>query len=361
MALVKQVAGSAFASEILQRGASGYADFAASLMLERDPELRDRHGADVLSAWRSHLTQRVLELAAAVLVGEPRIFTSRISWTRKAFTARGQRESDLQDSVKALREVLVERLPKAALDPSVAYLDAALILLDEAPLLPEPSALDPKRPTDRIALVYLSKILEGNAADAIEMVVAEAMGAIGPRAIYVDVLLPAQREVGRLWHAGEVTVAEEHMVTAATQRAMAVVASRAAKRPTNGRTVVVAAMSGNVHDVALRALADLFQLDGWRVIFIGSDVPLLDLPKILAFYETDLLMLGATISTQLPRVKQAIEAIRERFDTRVRVLVGGAAFDEAPDLWEKVGSDGYAGTIDHALEVGARLVGLTDA
>ena len=361
MALVQQIPGSAFASELLERGASGYAGFAASLIVERHPDSTDGQGADALSAWRSHLTQRVLELAAAVVVGEPRLFTGRVSWSRKAYTARGQRESDLRASLQALRDVLVERLPKAALGLPVEYLDAALAMLDAPPPPPEPSALDPKRPTDRIALVYLNKILEGNVVDAIEMILGEACGPLGPQAIYSDVLLPAQREIGRLWHAGEVSVAEEHMVTAATQRTMAVVVSQAAKRAANGRTVVVAAMAGNIHDVGLRALADMYQLDGWRVIYIGADVPMLDLPKVLTFYQTDLLMLGATMSTQLPRVKQAIAAIRDRADCQVRVVVGGAAFDEAPDLWEKVGGDGYAATIEQARKVGARLVGLPDA
>ena len=58
---------------------------------------------------------------------------------------------------------------------------------------------------------------------------------------------------------------------------------------------------------------------------------------------------------------QAIRSIRERCERPVRVIVGGAAFDEAEDLWEKVGSDGYAATIDKGLEVGARLVGLQAA
>jgi len=359
MALVQQTADGAFAGELLERGASGYAGFAASLLLERVPDLGDR--PDALAAWRSHLTQRVLELATAVLIGEERLFTGRISWSRKAFTARGERESDLRDSLQALRDVLVERLPRMAGDLPVAYLDAALAVLAAPPPPPEPSALDPARPTDRIALVYLNKILEGNIVDAIETVLAAALGPLGPQAAYSDVLLPAQREIGRLWHAGEVSVAEEHMVTAATQRTMSVVVSQAPKRPANGRTVVVAAISGNIHDVALRALADMYQLEGWRVIYIGSDVPMLDLPKVLTFYQTDLLMLGATISTQLPRVKQAIDAIRRRADCDARVIVGGAAFDEAPDLWEKVGADGYAATLDQARQVGAKLVGLPDA
>ena len=31
------------------------------------------------------------------------------------------------------------------------------------------------------------------------------------------------------------------------------------------------------------------------------------------------------------------------------------------DLWEKVGSDGYASTIERAVTVGARLVGVNGA
>jgi methanogenic corrinoid protein MtbC1 len=359
MARTQPSHGNAFAGDLLERTASGYAGLAASLMLDRDPGLRDRQGPTAAGTWRAHLTQRVLELAAAVLAGEPRLLTGRVTWARKAFKARGQDELDLRNSVQALRDVLVEQLPKHAIDLPVGYLDAALATLALPAPAPDPCELDPKRPADRLALQYLQKILEGNVAEAIDVVTAAALNGLGPRAVYADVLLPAQREVGRLWHAGEISIAEEHMVTAATQRTMAVVASQAPKHRANGRTVVVAAVSGNVHDIGLRAAADMFQLAGWRVIFVGSDIPMQDLPTMLAFFETDLLMLGATLGTHIPRVQQAILSIRERCERPVSVIVGGAAFDEAPDLWEKVGSDGYAPTIDRAIEVGARLVGLT--
>jgi len=294
-----------------------------------------------------------------VAAGEPRLFTGRITWSRKAFRARGQDDGDLQSSVRALRDVLAERLPTPAQGLPLEYLDASLAQLASPAPAPDPSELDPKRPADRLALQYLQKILEGNVADAIAAVTAAALDGLGARAAYTDVLLPAQREVGRLWHAGELSIAEEHMVTAATQRTMAVLASQATRQPANGRTVVVAAVSGNVHDVGLRALADMYQLAGWRVIFVGSDIPMQDLPTMLAFFEADLLMIGATLGTHVPRVEQAIRSIRERCERPVRVVVGGAAFDEVPDLWQKVGSDGYAPTIDRALDVGARLVGLT--
>lgn len=351
--------GNPFASDILERGAAGYAGFAASLMLERDAGLADRQGAGALAAWRTHLTQRVLELAAAVASGEPRLFTGRITWARKAFRAHGQDDLDLRHSVQALRDVLAERLPKPAQGLPIAYVDLALVSLDAPVPPPDPSELDPKKPSDRLALKYLQKILEGNTAEAIALVSTAARSELGSRGAYTDVLLPAQREVGRLWHAGELSIAEEHMVTSATQRAMSVVVTQATPQPANGRTVVVAAVSGNVHDVGLRALADMYQLAGWRAIFVGCDVPLQELPALLSFFEADLLMLGATLATHVPRVEQAIRSIRERCERPVRIVVGGAAFDETTDLWEKVGSDGYAPSIDRALDVGARLVGLS--
>jgi methanogenic corrinoid protein MtbC1 len=347
-----------FAADLLERGAAGYAGFAAALMLERDPGLRERQGGGALEAWRSHLTQRLLELAAAVAAGEVRLFTGRVAWSRKAFRARDQRESDLRLSLEALRDTLAERLPKPAADEPVGFLNSALESLALPAPAPDASELDPGRPNDRLALEYLQRILEGNVADAIGTVSRAALNGLGPQAAYTEVLLPAQREVGRLWHAGELSIAEEHMVTSATQRTMSVVASQAPCRPANGRTVVVAAVSGNVHDIGLRALADMYQLAGWRVIFVGADVPMHDLPTMLTFFEADLLMIGATLATHVPRVEQAVRAIRERCERKVAVVVGGAAFDEAPHLWQKVGGDAYAPTIDKALDVGARLVGL---
>lgn len=347
-----------FSADLLERSASGYAGFAAALMFERDPAMLEREGSGAPAIWRSHLTQRVLELAAALSAGEPQLFSGRVSWSRKAFQAKARDETDIRRSIQALRDVLAERLPQLAMDAPLACLDAALQILDAPASVPDPTELDPQHAADRLALEYLQMILEGNAAAAVSLVSRAVSDGLSPQALYMEVLLPAQREVGRLWHAGELSVAEEHMVTAVTQRAMAVVVSQASAAPGNGHTVVVAAVSGNVHDIGLRALADMFQLAGWRVIYVGSDVPMLDLPALLSFYEADLLMLGATLATHIPRVEQAITAIRERCERPVRIVVGGAAFDEVPELWSRIGSDGYASGIDEALALGARLLGI---
>lgn len=346
----------AFAARLLERGASGYAGYAAAALIQQDPRVRDLFAPDALGSWRHSLTQRVLELAAALTAAEPRLFVSRVVWTGKAFRARHQDESLVRESLRSLRQVLGERLPEPARDAPLDYLDQALAALEQ-PAPPDGPALDPARPADRLALRYLQKVLEGDVAGAVNEVVGAVRDGFDVRAAYLEVLLPAQREVGRLWHLGEVNVAEEHLVTSTTQRCMAVLSGNAPAVTPNGRTAIVAAVATNAHDIGLRAVADLYQLAGWRTIFLGADVPIDDLPAMLNYFQADLLLLGATLATQVPRVQQAIAAVRADAERPVKVIVGGAAFDEASGVWQAVGADAYAGRVDEAVNLGARLVG----
>ncbi|MBT8442812.1 MAG: cobalamin-dependent protein [Gammaproteobacteria bacterium] len=352
---------SPFVAELLERGAAGFAGYATDLLLERDDGIEQRYQPDAFGTWKAHLTQRIVELAAAVAVGEHRLFVARLKWSRKAFEARGNDVADLQASLLALRGVMGQNMPKDAGEECIEYIDAALSALDNEPPALDQSALDPAAPNDRIALRYLQQVLEGNVAGAIDTVKNAARSGLSAAEVYLDVLLPAQREIGRLWHLGDITIPEEHLVTATTQRAMSVVSNAAADVAPNGKTMVAAAVAGNAHDVGLRAVADLFQLQGWRAIFVGSDIPSGELPNSLTYFEADVLLLSATLSTQIQKVAETIRVIRDRCERDVKIIVGGAAFDEAPDLWRRVGSDGYSQTIDGAIELGSRLVGIRAA
>jgi len=350
-----------FVAELLERGASGFAGYAAGLLLERDEQIKDRYAPDAFGTWKGHLTQRIIELAAALAAGEANLFVARLHWSRKSFEARGLHVDDLRHSLLALRDVMIQNMPKDAGEECNAYIDAALQALEhESPELDE-SELDPGIPRDRIALRYLQQVLEGNAVGAIDTVKKAASSGLGSAYVYLDILLPAQREIGRLWHLGEVTIAEERLVTATTQRAMAVLSNAESDVAPNGKTIVAAAVAGNFHDVGLRAVTDLFQMQGWRSIFVGTDIPSAELPNTLTYFEADVLLLGATLSTQIQKVAETIRTVRDRCERDVKIIVGGAAFDEAPDLWRRVGSDGYSQTVDGAVELGNKLAGLRAA
>ncbi len=173
------------------------------------------------------------------------------------------------------------------------------------------------------------------------------------RDLITSVLLPAQYEVGRLWHQDLLTIAEEHLVTSTTLRLLAVLASKQKPKPDNAQTVVCAAVNGNIHDVGIRAIAYLLELEGWRTISLGGDVPKSQLPAAIQFFDADVVMLSCALTTQIPDLRRSIEAIRQQADRPVRILVGGNAFAMSPNLWKELGADGHAADADGAIRLAA--------
>jgi len=336
-----------FAAEIVRRSAAGYAGNAASLLLEKDAALGSQAGA--LDVWKSHLTQRLLELSAALGAGQPRLFSERVIWSRKTFAARNQDDRLIRDSLACLNDVLSESLPPQAAEPTLRYLSVALEELTNPVPHPDPSMLSPDDPTDRLTLRYLQDVLEGNSAVAIKSVVQAVHDGLSVESAYIDVLLGAQKEIGRLWHADEVSVAEEHLVTTTTQKTMAVLCYLSDHKPSNGATAVTACVAGNAHDVGPRALADLYELAGWRSIFLGGDVPASDLPAMLDAYKANVLSLTGSLATHVDHAAESIRLVRKHCERPVKILVGGALFDESPDVAKSIGADAYTADLRAAL------------
>lgn len=345
-----------FAADLLETSATGYAALAADRLLQGHPEIAARFAPDALGAWKAVLGQRIVELATALRLGEPRLFAARLSWARRAFEARDVPESDLGASLEALAAVLEEELPEATRAAPAAVLRDALTELGQ-PLEDSDSHIDPRTPAGRLALEYLAAVLEGDARKATDRLLAEVDAGLTVESAYQDVLVPAQREVGRLWHAGELGIVEEHIVTYTTERLMALLAHRAERAPANGRTVVCAAVAGNVHDIAVRVLADFFDVSGWRSIHLGASVPAPEIASAVQYFDADLVVLSAALSVQLPRVAEAIATIRRIEGRTVRVMVGGLAFSDAPEIWRKLGADGYAPDAREARRLAAELFG----
>jgi len=343
-----------FAADLLEVSATGYATLATERLLAAHPDVAARFSPDALGAWRAALSQRIVELATALRLGEPALFAARLGWARRAFEARGVPESDLRASIEALAAVLAEELPEHARGGPAALLRNALEEL-ERPMEDSDSFIDPQSRTGRLSLAYLAAVLEGDSRKATEHVLAEVDAGLPVASAYLEVLVPAQREIGRLWHAGELGIVEEHVVTYTTERLMALLAHRAERAPPNGRTVICAAVAGNVHDIAVRVLADFFDISGWRAVHLGASVPAAEIASAVQYFDGDLLVLSAALSVQLPKVAEAIATVRRIEGRELRVMVGGLAFSDTPEIWRKLGADGYAADATAAVRLAENL------
>lgn len=188
---------------------------------------------------------------------------------------------------------------------------------------------------------FLDAIRRGDRQAAFRSLDAALDAGLDLPALYVEVVQPSMREIGRLWQENELTVAEEHLATAITESAM----SRAFERVfvwRDQRTprLIAACADDERHQMGLRMLCDLLELEGWETVYLGASVPIESLTEIIAAREPDAVALSATIAPHIPRVRAAIAAIRAtKLERQPVIAVGGRAFLADASLAKRVGAD----------------------
>jgi methanogenic corrinoid protein MtbC1 len=136
---------------------------------------------------------------------------------------------------------------------------------------------------------------------------------------------------------------------------MALIVAKHAPPGPLGHSLIAASVAGNAHDLGLRAVADLFRLAGWRCLYLGANVPAEEIGRAAETFDVDLVVLNATLVTQLKQLGEAIETIRRLAPGR-KILVGGLAFDGLPHLPLQLGADAYSPTIVAAVTTGTSLL-----
>jgi MerR family transcriptional regulator, light-induced transcriptional regulator len=343
---------------ILKNGARALAGYAVAEAATGDAEARDNRPQPSFDGWKDLLATRVEDLSVAVSTALPGLFVQQVLWTQAALKARGVSSGFLRARLEALKHVLMEQLSGDLAPLATAPIDRALRELDG-----EPAELTPRLSAgtaeEQLAARYLVAILEGNRREAVRLILDAAGAGQSVTELYLQVLQPAQEELGRMWVLGEINVAEEHFATTTTRLVMAQLHAKAHCGPANGKTIVAATVAGNQHDLGIQMVADLFESGGWRAIQLGANVPNEDLAQAVEFYEADLVALAFSMPGQLPTLKDAIAAVRgSHLGTRIKIIAGGCRLPDIAEIISSYGADGFAADALEAVALGNALVGL---
>jgi MerR family transcriptional regulator, light-induced transcriptional regulator len=344
------------AAKVIQNQVYKIANLACDEMLEKNINIKSHFGESTKELWSDHLSQRLMELSAALEAGDCSLFTESLSWSRSAMQARGLGIEYLDSSLDELKLAIIKNLTKELSTAAVNYIDEAAETLAQTTHHTFDSQLDAGLPLDMLALQYVKTVVAGNVLPGMELIQDAIKHGVSIADAYLRVLLPAQQEVGRLWHLNALSISEEHLVSHTTQRLMALLANQANRKTDNGYTALAGAVEGNVHDIGIRAIAYLLEIEGWRTIFLGSDIPQEEISNTIETYEADVLLLSVALTSQLPTTTESIKKIKKNCDYPVKILVGGNGLSSSNDLWSEIGADGYASDANAALEVALNLV-----
>jgi methanogenic corrinoid protein MtbC1 len=197
---------------------------------------------------------------------------------------------------------------------------------------------------------YLRLVGDGDEYGAVEIVTTLLDHGVLPARVMLDLIARTQSRVGELWAANEWSVAREHAATAISERALAAVSARTAVRPTRGR-ITVACVDGEWHALPVRILGEMLRLDGWRVDFLGANVPGPHLVTHLHQTGPDAVALSCMLATRLPRAHAAIIACRS---VGVPVIAGGRGFGPDARWAQRLGADAWAAGAEGAVQRLAR-------
>ena len=149
-----------------------------------------------------------------------------------------------------------------------------------------------------------------------------------------EILAPTLVEVGERWHRGEATVVQEHFATAILRRRLSVM-FHAYDQPAAGPLAITGAAPTEWHDVGILLVSLALRRNGWRVIYLGQNVPADQLLQEIRKLRPDLVCLSATTREGAAELAQIYAGVAALPAPRPRLIFGGRAFNLAPDLRDR--------------------------
>ena len=191
--------------------------------------------------------------------------------------------------------------------------------------------------------------LDSSGADAI---LAQAFARFSLDDICLRLIEPVLVQIGEGWHNGTVSIGQEHFATGFMRRKLHALLN-VYDVVAGHKTIVAACLPGEQHDVGLLILALALVRRGYRVVYLGADLPVEGLLPVVEQVRPDLVCLSAASVVTAEEVGVVAEAIRALPNAPV-VVAGGRGLlhvEETPDLYIRI--EGNA--IQAAEQIGVLL------
>ena len=137
--------------------------------------------------------------------------------------------------------------------------------------------------------------------------------------LIVQVLSPPMRKLGQSWHDGQISIWVEHRASAIVERILGELTPT--PRGRRRGTVMVAAVSGDLHALPTSMAAAALRADNWNVEHLGANMPPDELVDFCASHNITVAVLSVTNSDVEPLAQRAATALR---NSATPVVIGGS-------------------------------------
>jgi len=344
-----------FANQVRERWHS-YVETIYNRLKQVRPDLTTHYGPSGSNGLLTETAYNLESFISAFEVASPELFEHYLQWLKQVLTAFGNSEDDLADHMAIMRQVLIDSSPQSAREAIDNYFGSALDAMQSASLTSS-SFINGETAHEVLARDYLANLLNFHQDRAVAAILDAVETGTPVGDVYLDVIQPVQHEIGRLWQENDISVAQEHYATAATQLVMAMLYPHILTSERKDLRVVATCVGAETHQLGLRIVGDFFEMAGWDTYYLGVNTPVDAIFKTLIKQQAHVLAISTTMTWHVPVIKETIEGLRSNEAVKdTIIMVGGFPFNLVPGLWEQVGADGYAADAREAVRVAEALV-----
>ena len=173
-------------------------------------------------------------------------------------------------------------------------------------------------------------------------------------------LVPGMSAIGEKFKNNEVFVPEMLIAARAMKEAMQLLEPLLAKAGIKPNyTVVIGTVQGDLHDIGKNLVAMMLKGANFGVVDIGTNVPPEKFVAAVKENNAAILALSALLTTTMPAMKTAVEAVRAAGLKDLKIIVGGAPVTQ--DYSDEIGADGYSADAASAVDLALKLLGVEKA
>jgi MerR family transcriptional regulator, light-induced transcriptional regulator len=292
-------------------------------------------------------------LAASIQTGNPRIFSDYCGWVKVVLGKRGIAASHLKENLEHWKAALLASASDTVADVIVGFVDVALDRLPEYPDEPFPVVAGAR--SNPLVSQYVERLLALDSAGAMKLIESRATDTASIFDLYVQILQPAQREIGRLWQVNSISVAVEHYATATAQQILHRLSYTVPPRTRRNARMIGICGESEHHCVGLEMVCSMCQLDGWDAYFVGANTPTASAIVLSRQLQPEIVAISMTTLIALQSTRILIAKLKEELPDVV-IVAGGYAASLGPDLWKSFGADAYAPDAISALFAMERIL-----
>jgi DNA-binding transcriptional MerR regulator len=141
------------------------------------------------------------------------------------------------------------------------------------------------------------------------------------RQVYYRVL----HSVGDGWERGDVSVAQEHFASSFVRDRLVAMLLQTGCGPPDGTHVACATLPGERHELGILGLAIYLALGGYRVTYLGADLPVRDLCRFAQSHRPQWVCISALVPVEAEELRLQIRELRQCLPAETQLLVGGTS------------------------------------